>query len=741
MNEKEMEKIEGTVRALIYQNENNGWTVARMETDDGANLVITGVMPGLGAGESMIACGSYVTHPEYGPQFSVSAYERIMPSTVNGIYQYLAGRAVKGIGPKTARLVVENFGEEAFEVIANAPEKLAEIRGMSLKKALEIQENFLRGNAMRALLEFFTANDLPLYLAPGVYKLYGDAAVGALKEDPYLLCDERFGLDFHEADRVAEQLGLDPQSAVRLRAAALYELTFNLQSGHCFIPRDKLIRATAALCGAEPGEIERHLEELLERGSVVSQMVAGKEMIYLETLFRYENSVADEVMRLLSMKLMPPKNLDKLVRQAEKEHAIEYAPLQKQAVELCFSHALSLVTGGPGTGKTTAVLGMIHALKSNGLSVVLCAPTGRAAKKMTELSGEEAKTLHRLLEALYSPEEGRMKFKRGRENPIDADVIIVDEASMLDISLTASLLDAMKPHTRLVLIGDADQLPPVWAGSVFADLLSCEFVPAVRLTEIFRQAQGSQIVMNAHRINQGLMPELWNKTGDFYFSAAASPEEAVQTVASLVAERIPKKFGIDPQNIQVICPTRQQMCGTVSMNRILQEYLNPAGDGRAEVKAGPYQLRLGDRVMQIKNNYDIVWQSEKTAEIGTGIFNGDTGTITLIDKQEKVLVARFDDKVAGYSFDDLYQLEPAYAITAHKSQGSEYEAVILPVFQAPERLLNRSILYTAVTRAKKLLVLVGKASVVTKMVESNQKNRRYCALKYRLRHLYEERMG
>ncbi len=356
---------------------------------------------------------------------------------------------------------------------------------------------------------------------------------------------------------------------------------------------------------------------------------------------------------------------------------------------------------------------------------------------MSELCGEEAKTLHRMLEAAFSPEDGVMKFKRGRNNPIQADVIIVDEASMLDISLTSSLLEAMKPHARLVLIGDADQLPPVWAGSVFADLLACDFAPQVRLTEIFRQAQGSQIVMNAHRINQGLLPDLRRNQGDFYFSSAATPEAAVETVATLVARRIPNHFHIDPQNIQVVCPTRKQMCGSVSLNQILQSYLNPPAEDKPEARCGQYTFRLGDRVMQVKNNYDILWQSAATAEVGAGIFNGDTGVITLIDKGEQVLVVRFDEKEAAYSFDDLFQLEPAYAVTAHKAQGSEYEAVIIPVFQAPARLLNRSILYTAVTRAKKLLVLVGRAAVVQQMVETNHKNRRYSALKYRLRSYYE----
>lgn len=736
MEQQQEQKIEGVVQNVIYQNKDNGWTVARVDTG-GGDLVITGSMPYLGAGETIAAYGVYVTHPEYGPQFNVTAYERVLPSTAAGIYDYLASRAVKGIGAKTAQAIVERFGEDTFDVLANYPEKLTEIRGMSLRRAQEIQQNFLQNNAMRGLLEFFTSHKLPLWCAAGVYKLYGPFSLEKLQQDPYLLCEDRFGLDFSQVDEAAARMGIDALSPVRLQAALLYELAFNLQSGHCFIPREKLAVAAASLCEAPAEELDPQIDALLEQQRAVEEQINGRPMVYLTALFRQENTVAREVVRLLRMRLEPPPNLEQLIRQAEKDQGIDYANKQRQALSLCFRSALSLITGGPGTGKTTAILGILSMLRHYGLTVALCAPTGRAAKKMSELCGEEAKTLHRMLEAAFSPEDGVMKFKRGRDNPLQADVIIVDEASMLDLSLASSLLEAMKPHARLVLIGDADQLPPVWAGSVFADLLACDFVPQVRLTEIFRQAQGSQIVMNAHRINRGLLPDLRRNQGDFYFSSAATPEAAVETVATLVARRIPNHFHIEPQNIQVVCPTRQQMCGSVSLNQILQSYLNPPAEDKPEARCGQYTFRLGDRVMQVKNNYDILWQSASTAEVGAGIFNGDTGVITLIDPAEQVLVVRFDEKEAAYSFDDLFQLEPAYAITAHKAQGSEYEAVIIPVFQAPARLLNRSILYTAVTRAKRLLVLVGRAAVVKQMVETNHKNRRYSALKYRLRSYYE----
>lgn len=739
MAEQELDKIEGVIKSLIYKNGENGWTVARVELNDGETLVITGAMPYLGVGESICAYGSYVTHQEYGPQFSIEAYERILPATENGILDYLCSKTVKGIGPKTALALVEKFGTRTFEVLAGDPDCFAGLPGLSPKKARGIHQNFLQNNAMRQLLEFFTVNNFPMYCAAGAYTLYGEYAVKMLTEDPYLLCDERFGVDFYRVDEAAEGLGIDQCSPVRLRAAVVYELTFNLQSGHCFIPRDKLIDATARLCHAEQEEIEAQLLWLLERETVILEEISGKPVVYLAHLHRDENAVARDVSALLAMVLVAPKNMDKLILQAEKTHDIKYAEKQKQALKLCFTSAISLITGGPGTGKTTAILGIISMLKAYGLSVLLCAPTGRAAKKMTELCGEEAKTLHRLLEATYSKEAGIMKFKRNQDNPLKADVIIVDEASMIDISLASSLLSALQSHTRIIFIGDADQLPPVWAGSVFADLLSCDFIPSVKLTEIFRQAQGSEIIMNAHKINSGVVPELYKNVGDFYFSSCHTAEDTVSEVATLVSKRIPAKFGIDPQNIQVICPTRQQMCGTQSMNKLLQEYLNPAEENKAEVRSQTGVFRVGDRVMQVKNNYDILWQSYKTAEIGTGIFNGDTGVIMLIDKQEKIIAVRFDDRDAAYAFDDLFQLEPAYAITAHKSQGSEYEAVILPIFTAPERLLTRNILYTAATRAKKLLIIVGRAETIKKMVETNHKNRRYGALKFRLRERFDER--
>lgn len=727
-------KIEGTVLALIYKNDESGYAVARVMLDDGSQLTIVGIMPYLGAGERIEAIGALVNHPQHGSQLSVQSYERQMPRGRVGIYEYLASRVIKGVGPKTARAIVDRFGDETFEVMAERPELLQQIRGVTPARAREISQSFLRVSAMRSLVEFLARYDLPVYFSAGLLNLWGENAVVMLEKNPYILCSEQFGLPFGRADELAAELGIDEQSPIRLDAAILYELRFNMQNGHAFIPEDKLLPITAQLCGQDTAPaIAQRLEALRDRGDVVCDPVGDRVACYLGPVYQCECFLADEVRRLREMHIEPPHDLQRRIRRQEKERGIRYAEGQKQAMCLCFESGISLITGGPGTGKTTALLTMIDLIEGAGLRASLCAPTGRAAKRMSELTGRESKTLHRLLEAGFDPESGLLRFKRNQQNPLETDVVIVDESSMLDLMLAASLLRAMKPHTRLVLVGDADQLPPVGPGSFFADLLASECVPAVRLTEIFRQAQGSDIVISAHRINHGQMPDLRKNSGDFYFTTVRSDDAAVRTISSLITERIPNYFGIDPADIQVICPSRQMACGTENLNRVLQQALNPPGAGRPEARFGPVVFRLGDRVMQVRNNYDLLWRRLDPPEVGSGVYNGDAGQIVMVDPQARVLTVRFEDRDADYSFDELAQLEHAYAVTAHKSQGSEYPAVILPVFRAPERLLNRSLFYTAVTRARQLLVLVGSEATVEKMVLSDKKTRRYSALRRRIR--------
>lgn len=735
--EKQIDTLEGVVEDIIYKNDENGYTVARVELDDGGAITIVGAMPFLGAGEHISATGLYTVHPQHGPQFQVENYLREMPADEAGIYAYLASRTVKGIGPKTAKLIVDRFGMESFDVLAEMPHRLAEIRGITYEKAKAIQEEFLRLNSMRVLLEFLVQYRLPTHFAPGLISAYGDRAAEFVAKDPYLLCEEPYLLDFQRADEVAMDLGISSNADLRLRAGILYVLTFNLQAGHTFLPEDKLIPTAATLLDWEADALYPHLEALLEQEKVVREPVRGRDVVYLSHIHRQESYVAWEITRLTQRKLLPPPDLDKNLEKLEARQGMEYAHKQREAICLPFSSAVSLITGGPGTGKTTALLTMIALLETYGLKTLLAAPTGRAAKRMSQLCDREAKTIHRLLEPMFD-KAGNLRFKKNKNDPLMADVVIVDEASMLELSLSASLLEALPLHCRLVLVGDADQLPPVGAGSFFADLLAVEAVPRIRLTEIFRQAQDSDIILNAHQFNRGELPSLRKNDRDFYFSVSRSAESTVDSVVSLMTQRIPGHFGIPREDIQVICPSRQGPCGTENLNRLLQQALNPPQEGRGETRLGETIFRTGDRVMQIRNNYDRVWKRIEPAETGTGIYNGDTGIIVLCDRAARLLIVRFDDREADYDFDDLNELEHAYAITAHKSQGSEYAAVIIPVFSAPQRLLSRNLLYTAVTRAKKLLVMVGREEMVRQMVDTPNASRRYSALKWRLKELMEQ---
>ena len=736
--EREQDTLEGVVEDIIYKNDENGYTVARVELDDGGAITIVGAMPFLGAGEHISATGAYTVHPQHGPQFQVENYLREMPADEAGIYAYLASRTVKGIGPKTAKLIVDRFGMESFDVLAEMPHRLAEIRGITYEKAKAIQEEFLRLNSTRMLLEFLVAHGLPTHFAGGLMASYGDRAAEMVERDPYLLCEEPYLLDFLRADELATvSLGIPEDSALRLEAGILYVLTFNLQAGHTFVPREKLLPAAARLLGWTEEELELHLENLRAKEKVQQDVWRGREVIYLTHVWRQEVYVSRAITRLKEMPLKPPPDLEKNLKKLEARQGMEYADKQREAICLPFSSAVSLITGGPGTGKTTALLTMIALLNNYGLRTLLAAPTGRAAKRMSQLCDQEAKTIHRLLEPMFD-KAGNLRFKKSSSDPLQADVIIVDEASMLELSLAASLLEAMPLHGRLVLVGDADQLPPVGAGSFFADLLGVEALPRVRLTEIFRQAQGSDIILNAHSFNRGEMPMLRKNDGDFFFSVSRSAEHTVDNVVSLMTQRIPTHFGIPKSEIQVICPSRQGACGTENLNRLLQNALNPAAADKGETRFGETIFRTGDRVMQIRNNYDRIWTRIEPAETGAGVYNGDTGIIVLIDRNARLMIVRFDDREADYDFDDLGELEHAYAITAHKSQGSEYAAVIIPVFSAPQRLLSRNLLYTAVTRAKKLLVMVGREEMVQQMVDTPNATRRYSALKARVKELCNE---
>ena len=725
--------IRGTVQSVIYQNPENGYAVLRLLTEAGEVITLVGTVPMTLAGERLIVTGRWGHHASYGRQFEAEFLERLMPETQSEIFSYLSSGAVKGIGEKTAAKILELFGTHALEVLENTPEELVQIAGISRRRALEIGESFRRQSGIRRLIEFLTLHHLPAELAVRLWRVYGDMAADALRDDPYVLTDGYFGADFACVDAFALELDVEADDERRVEAGILFELRYNLGGGHTFLPADKLTAATASLLGLEQESIEAGMQRLLEQGRMDEDTVAGLRACYLPEFYEAERYVASRIADMARVCIEPPKRLPQLLRDVQEKRQIDYAAQQRQAIADAAECRLLLVTGGPGTGKTTVMTGILDLFDAMGLKTQLAAPTGRAAKRLSEVTGREASTIHRLLEAQFDPETGAMSFFHDEDEPLKLDAMIVDEASMVDLQLMASLLRALPPDARLLLVGDPYQLPAVGAGNLFSDLIRSGVVRTVRLTEIFRQAQRSLIVMNAHAINHGELPVLNATDRDFFFLRRGCGEAVVQTICELCATRLPKNMGIQPADIQVLSPTRKHATGTKELNRALQAVLNPPVPGKREKQYGDFCYREGDRVMQIRNNYDILWKRSDGLGAGTGIFNGDIGRIREISFQQETVAVVFDDeREASYGFDMLGELEPAYAMTVHKSQGSEYRAVILAVHSGSPYLLTRSVLYTAVTRARELLILVGSDEVVAAMVRNDRQQRRYSGLKLRL---------
>ena len=724
--------IRGTIAAVLYQNEVSGYTVVRFQTEDGDTITVVGTIPLSMPGERLVVTGHWENHSTHGPQFRAEFLERQMPDGAQEIERYLASRAIRGIGPRTAARIVRRFGGDTFDIMEKQPERLAEVPGISEKKAMEIGEAFQKQFGMRKLLEFLMAHHLPTDLAMPLYKAYGELAMEALQDDPYLLTEDFFGADFSLVDHFALELGVEAEDLRRLEAATVYTLRHNLGNGHTFLPGDKLRDATASMLSVSLEAVEDAMSALHEMGRMVLDSLKGISVCYLPEYYEAETFVADWMRQRAGEDLVPPSDLDEMMRAAEDSSGIQYAPDQRRALHMAAEHSVMLLTGGPGTGKTTIVNGILELFDQMHLKTLLAAPTGRAAKRLGELCGREAATIHRLLETQFSPEDGRLCFTHDESEPLKADAVIVDETSMVDILLMEALLRALKPQCRLILVGDPDQLPSVGAGNLLSDLIRSKRVPTVHLTEIFRQAQESLIVMNAHSINQGLMPELARKDKDFFLLVRRDNRSLVETITDLCVRRLPQNMHIPPEQIQVLSPTRKTDAGTAALNARLQQALNPPTPGKRERKYGKIVFREGDRVMQIKNNYDIMWRRTEGFGSGTGVFNGDVGKILEIDPTAETMTVQFDDKTVEYTFDLLGQLELAYAMTVHKSQGSEYRAVILAACHANPYLLTRSILYTAVTRAKELLILVGDPAVVAQMVQNNRQSRRYSGLKLRL---------
>lgn len=727
----EQTEINGIISSVIYLNDENGYAVVRMETDSGEMVTAVGCLPYIAPGEMISAEGSWVTHAQHGRQFKIEQSNRLLPTSADGIYEYLAGSTVKGIGPATAALIVDRFKEKSLDILEMHPEKLAEIKGISLTKAKDLSASFKKQAGVRRLTEFLCAYGIKPLVALKLYRAYGSAALETVHENPYIISASHIGASFAEADNLALELGIEGDSINRISAAVLFELQHNSGNGHCFIPRDKLIAATSQLISVPADLVSDAIDSLSENGGLVCDKVANLNVCYLTELYEAETYTAERLKSMVGLKTKSSANIERLITKLESLYDISYAPLQKQSIELALNNRILVITGGPGTGKTTILKGILSLYDELELETLLAAPTGRAAKRMSELTGREASTIHRLLGAKMAEDGETVVFSKHEGDPLNCDALVLDECSMVDITLMSSLLKALKPGCRLVLVGDADQLPSVGPGNVFSDIIRGQTVPTVRLTEIFRQKGDSRIVRNAHMINRGEHPDFEANTGDFFRLRRLNGGTAVETIVELCARRLPENMKIPSASIQVLSPTRKGETGTVNLNKRLQAALNPPSESKKEKLFGEAVFRVGDRVIQTKNNYDTIWKT-KDGVSGAGVYNGDIGTIAQIDPITETLTVDFEDKLATYSFEMLNELEHAWALTVHKSQGSEYRAVVLALSGDVQMLLTRGVLYTAVTRAKELLIMVGDDNIAHRMIDNNKQSRRYSALRLRL---------
>lgn len=727
--EKELLSIEGSIEKIIYQNEENGYTVCELLAPSDELFVLVGTMPYLCEGETIAALGDWTTHPTFGTQFKVEYYEKKLPATANLILKYLSSGAIKGIGPSTAKKIVAQYGDDTLDVLENHPEWLADISGISPRKAREIGETFRTQFGMRSVM-LFCSNYFSPTMSMKIFRKWGVGAVDVIKENPYMLCSNIPGIGFDKADMVARDLGMQENCAERIAAGLSFVLSYNMnQNGHVYLPQEKLIPAAITLLGCTEEEAEDELEQQISFGKLRSVKIGGRNCIYLREAFEAERYICTKLDMLeMTDHLSDTDSLNFLIEKTEMENGIRYEGLQKKAIMEAVRNSVFILTGGPGTGKTTVVRAIIRIFESMGLDIALATPTGRAAKRLSEASGREAKTIHRMLEMDYKADEGPV-FRRDESSLLEEDVIIVDEASMIDLYLMEALLRAMRPGTRLILIGDANQLPPVGAGCIFKDIILGERFSMVELTHIFRQARESLIVTNAHTVNRGEHIDLSKKDGDFFYLPSDSDEQTASIIRTLCKTRLPRAYGVSVYDgIQVITPSRKGQNGTEMLNSVLQAAINPSEYGKKEKSLRDLTYREGDKVMQTKNNYDIAWQ--KNGVEGFGIYNGDIGIIRKIDLIAQAMTIDFDGRMANYDFAMTEELELAYAITVHKSQGSEYPIVVIPLYRYTPKLLTRNLFYTAITRAQQMVILVGNGEVAHMMTDNNRQTKRYTGLAY-----------
>lgn len=720
-------QLEGAIENIVYRNEENGYTVIEISDEDDY-ITAVGIMPQVGVGDTVKLTGVYINHRNYGQQFSVQVCEVCRPTESADILRYLSSGAIKGIGSATAQRLVKEFGETTLDVMENQPERVALLKGISKSKAEDFSNQLKMNTGVRTLMLYLGEYGISNSSSVKIYNLLGSNCVERIKENPYILCQGDFGVSFESADFIAKKEKLEPDSNIRIRAGITYVLKHNERNGHTCLPKEKLITVASEFLGLESSKISECIEEMIFDRSVIADYISEKEFLYTPQLHLSEMYISSRIKMMLQFPADKIDNIDEEIEICESNDGIAYADLQKEAITSALTQGMLVLTGGPGTGKTTTINAIIKILKSKGKTVLLSAPTGRAAQRISELTGDEAKTLHRMLEVSWDKQDNPV-FNKNERNQLKCDALIVDEVSMVDTYIFESLIRALPIGCRLILVGDSDQLPSVGPGNILSDLTESGVVPVVRLNEIFRQAQQSLIVTNAHKIVSGEMPVLNTTDKDFFFLHRNNKSDVSNVIIDLCSKRLPNAYGYSPlENIQVLAPSKKGELGTAELNHKLQSALNPKSDDKAEATIGSKTFRVGDKVMQIKNNYDILWYKEN-GETGEGIFNGDIGIIERIDKKAKVLKINFYDKTATLTFEHASELDFAYAITVHKSQGNEFDAVVIPMFSGPPQLYYRNLLYTAVTRAKKTLILVGTPNTVEYMVNNNRRTKRYSGLK------------